>query len=51
MQRREFIAGLGSAVAWPLAVRAQAERVRRLRNAVVINRKLDQRLCGQTMSG
>jgi putative ABC transport system substrate-binding protein len=23
MRRREFIAGLGSAVAWPLAVRAQ----------------------------
>jgi putative ABC transport system substrate-binding protein len=31
MRQREFIAGLGGAVAWPLAVRAkQRERVRRV---------------------
>jgi putative ABC transport system substrate-binding protein len=37
MRRREFIAGLGSAAAWPVATQAQqSERVRRL--GVVINR-------------
>jgi hypothetical protein len=30
MNRREFIAGLGSAAAWPPAVQAQRDRVRRI---------------------
>ena len=30
MRRRTFIAGLGSAAAWPAVVRAQGERVRRI---------------------
>jgi ABC-type uncharacterized transport system substrate-binding protein len=30
MNRREFIAGLGGAVAWPVVARAQSERVRRI---------------------
>jgi len=30
MRRRQFIAGLGSAVAWPMVARGQAERVRRI---------------------
>jgi hypothetical protein len=30
IQRRDFIAGLGGATAWPLAARGQGNRVRRI---------------------
>jgi len=37
MRRREFIAGVGSTVAWPLVARAQqAERMRRIGRVAVI---------------
>jgi putative ABC transport system substrate-binding protein len=49
VRRREFIAGIGGAAAWPLTVRAQqAERVRRI-GFLSFTNELDQLIRTQTV--